>query len=168
MVGRLAPLVAMLTVASLGGPAGASARHHPKPIPENTQASPGAQNTFTLVRLSDRDWQLYVENTNYQRFIDVFNWEPPAGLTIRAVSTVEGGTCTLENGAINCSGAIAPASCFTCEGAGMTINFVGESYHYSYGWQPGILNVTQTSKFPDVRRCKKGQTSKKSCPCIAG
>ena len=76
MVGRLAPLVAMLTVASLGGPAGASARHHPKPIPENTQASPGAQNTFTLVRLSDRDWQLYVENTNYQRFIDVFNWEP--------------------------------------------------------------------------------------------
>jgi hypothetical protein len=147
------------------------------PLAANTQALPKFQNNVTLRFIGASNWELYVENTNPTKFINVFNWVPPAGLTIRSITSSEGGTCKLASGNIHCSGNIAPLPCDTCPGGGMTINFVGSGfeskwvstdyggYWIAYGWQPGGLTVTSVSSFGDVPLCAKGQISTKAKPC---
>jgi hypothetical protein len=147
------------------------------PLAADTQALAKFQNNVTLMWMGEGQWQLYVENTNRTKFINTFEWNPPAGLTIRSITGSQGGRCILAGGNIRCSGNIAPIPCDTCEGGAMTINFVGSGfeskwvstdyggYWIAYGWQPGNLNVTSTSSFADLPVCAKGQVSTKARPC---
>ena len=84
--------------------AGAGGQAKPPPLPESSQAAPAAQNTFTLIRVSDSKWELYVENTNYARFINNFSWAAPAGLTVRSISNIQGGQCTLSENVLQALG----------------------------------------------------------------
>jgi hypothetical protein len=157
-------------------PANAQTSAQPPP-PLSALRAPQYQNTVTLRWVQNTTWELYVENTNHSRFINVFNWAPPAGLTIKQITSSQGGNCRVNQGTIQCSGNIAPVSCSTCEGGAMTIDFVGTGfapawvhtdyggYWFSQGWMPGVLNVTVTSSFGDLPQCAKGQVSTKSKPC---
>jgi hypothetical protein len=123
-------------------------------------------------------WELYVENTNLVKFINTFRWVPPTGLQVKAITNAGGGKCRLSDGIIMCSGNIAPESCSSCEGGGMTIEFTGNGfdpvwvptdggggYWFSQGWTPGGVTVTSTSSFTDLPLCAKGHVSTKKKPC---
>ena len=66
---------------------------------------------FTLRVLGTDTYQLEVDNTNPTRFIKSFVWTPPSGATVTKVTSVEGGTCDLAGGVIECKGTIYPPSC---------------------------------------------------------
>jgi hypothetical protein len=143
------------------------------PQPVSTNAHYGV----TLRSLAGGNWQLYVENTGGDRFINSFNWVPPDGLTINSIMSSTGGRCQLSSGNIACSGSIAPELCTTCEGGNLTVNFTGTGFeptftHTDYGgywaangWETGNLAVTATSSFTDLPRCAKGHHSTKAKPC---
>jgi hypothetical protein len=177
---RVPQALGLVCFVVLWGAVAANARTSATPLPASSQHAAKFQNTVTLRWVGASKWELYVENTNHNKFINVFEWAPPAGLTIRAITSSEGGTCKLSSSSIRCSGNIAPASCNTCEGGSMTVNFVAAGfestfvptdyggYWIAYGWQPGNLNVTSTSSFADLPLCAKGQVSTKTKPCVKG
>ena len=147
------------------------------PLAADTQALPKFQNNVTLRWVGAGNWELYVENTNLTKFINRFDWVPPAGLTIRSITGSAGGRCKVASGNIHCSTSIAPLPCNKCPGGGMTVDFVGSGfdskwmttdyggYWIAYGWQPGSLSVTAVSSFGDVPLCVKGQVTTKVKPC---
>jgi hypothetical protein len=168
----------LVCVASLcWSPAASADSPASPPIAANAQALAKVQNTVTLTWVGQHNWQLYVENTNRSKFINVFDWDPPIGLTIKSITSSEGGTCKVAGGRIHCSGNIAPLPCNTCAGGGMTIDFVGlgfdskwvqtdyGGYWIAYGWQAGNLSVTAVSSFSDLPACAHGQVSTKAKPC---
>src|ERR1700730_4912220 len=61
----------------------------------------GAGDAVAIVRwLSPGLYQLDVQNTSGIGYIDTFRWTPPLGMTITAVTSSEGGKCTLLGGDI--------------------------------------------------------------------
>ena len=134
-----------------------------------------------LIFRGGNNWQLSVENTNVKGFIDSFNWLPPLGLTITAIKSSKGGTCTMSSGGLICSTTLAPEPCSSCDGGAMTVSFAGTGlptrtfvntsyggYWVNAGWSPGDANVTSMSasaSFPDLPHCAKGQASTKLKPC---
>src|SRR5579862_5368338 len=95
----------------------------------------GAGDAVAIVSwLSPGVYQLDVQNTSGIGFINTFSWSPPVGLTITAVTSSEGGKCSLLAGDIVCNGKIAPPTC-TCQAGGdLTVTFTAN------GLQPTFAN----------------------------
>jgi hypothetical protein len=146
----------------------------------------GAGDAVAIVRwLSPGLYQLDVQNTSGIGYINLFSWVPPAGMTITAVTSSEGGKCSLQGGNIVCSGQIAPPTC-TCQAGGdLTVNFTAtglqptfaNGYWTFYGIQGAYLQIQQMTPVPyhipsalpkygaDLPLCKKGHKSTKANPC---
>jgi len=68
------------------------------PDPGNVKPRHDDSDALTIVRFLDPaagKYQVEVDNTSGKGFINSFNWVPPAGLTITAITSTEGGHCTL-------------------------------------------------------------------------
>ncbi len=133
-----------------------------------------------VVRILSTDhYQVEVQNTNSTAFIKSFDWSPPSGLTVTAVTGAQGGTCKLDGaGGISCTGKALPATCEGCVGASMSVNFTAtgreptfaNGYWTYYGVVGGVqitgtIPVQKPSSFNDEPLCKKGQKSTKAQPC---
>lgn len=134
-----------------------------------------------IVRVVSTDhYQIEVQNTESTNFVRSFVYTPPGGLTITAVTSVQGGTCTLAYGGINCIGKIIPATCSGCVGASMTVNFTATGLEptfangfWTYYGVVGGLEITGTipvekPTFSDLPICAKGQKSTKGHLCLKG
>jgi hypothetical protein len=138
--------------------------------------------SMVVREIGNDKYQVEVQNTNPTIFIKNFTWSPPNGLTVKAVTSSEGGKCSLDgNGGISCSGKILPPPCAdTCVGASLIVNFTatGKEPVFANGFWThfgvvGALSITGTipvkqSEFSDLPYCRVGQKSTKSQPCVAG
>ena len=68
-------------------------------------------------------YQLDVQNTSGIGYINQFTWVPPTSLTITAVTSTEGGHCSLVGGSIQCNGKIAPPTCTCLAGGDIVVTF---------------------------------------------
>jgi hypothetical protein len=156
---------------------GANARR--MTVPPGALASPKVHDSWTLRRLDDTHWELYIENTDPSNFLTRFEWAAPVGLNVESITAAIGGTCALgQDQVLRCVSSIAPEACATCAGSGMTIDFVASgfatvtvhdssgTYLLAYGWTPGFLVVTGTSPtFPDLPYCATGTRSTPAARC---
>ena len=159
--------------------------------PGNTGGRVDNGDAVTVVTVIDQSrglYQLLIQNTSSIGYINTFNWVPPAGFTVTAVTSTEGGHCALSNGNISCTGGgrgVAPPAC-TCEaGAQMTVNFTASgdnptfangSWTY-YGIVGAYLQITSMTPVPyhipsflsnpaqDLPLCKAGHISSPASPC---
>jgi hypothetical protein len=152
-----------------------------------------ATDAVTIIRFLDpratpAKYQLEVENTSGIGYINTFNWVPPNQMTITAITSTEGGRCTLNNNTISCRGGakgIAPPKCTCLAGGNMLINFTatgnepkfnGQYWTY-YGIVGSYMQITSMTPVPyhipsflpsttaDVPLCKAGQKSTTAKPC---
>jgi hypothetical protein len=177
---------------------GSASAADPQPVqnidPGDTGARVGATDAVTVVRSLDPRaglYQIEVDNTSGIGYINTFNWVPPPGMTITAVTSSEGGRCHLANGMIGCTGAkkgIAPPICTCRTGGKMTVTFRasgngptwnGQWWTY-YGVVGGYTQITSMTPVPyyipsflspsaleaDVPLCAKGQVATKTKPCV--
>jgi hypothetical protein len=158
--------------------------------PGDVGARIGATDSVTIVRFLDPMrglYQIEIENTSGIGYINTFNWVPPPNMTITAITSSEGGTCTIQSGAIACSGGkhgIPPPKCTCLAGGSMTVNFTatGNSpiYNGQYWTYFGVVgswtHITSMTPVPyhipsfltpgvDLPVCKPGQTSTGLSPC---
>ena len=117
-------------------------------------------------------YQVDIQNGNPTRFVSSFNWTPPSGMTVTAVTGSIGGVCHLTgDGTITCKGLAAPPNSATTVGGDIIVDFTATgrqptwtgSYWIHYG-VVGSVQV-QTSPFSDMPVCKKGQKSTNASPC---
>jgi len=159
-------LVAAIVALSVGASANAAA------------PPPRVDMPFAMVlRVLDESagrYQVDIENSNPTRFVSAFNWVPPAGMTVTAVTASYGGICHLAgNGVIACKGLGAPPDSATGIGGSITVNFTATgrqpTWTGSYWIHYGVVGTAsvQFSKFSDVPVCKSGQKSTKAHPCAA-
>jgi hypothetical protein len=168
----------------------------PQPVnlivdPGDVGARIGATDAITVIRFLDPKaglYQIEVDNTSDIGFINTFNWVPPAGMTITAVTSSEGGRCRLANGNIVCTGAkkgLAPPICTCRTGGKLMVNFKatgngptwnGQWWTY-YGVVGGYTQITSVTPVPyhipsylppyvDLPLCAKGQAPTKAKPCV--
>jgi hypothetical protein len=130
-----------------------------------------------IVRVVGSDqYQIEVDNTNPTKYINSFNWSPPSGMTVTAVTSSEGGKCDVSEGMIKCRGRLQPPNCM-CVGQGLIVNFTAtgreptwmNGYWIHYGVVGG-LQITGTTpvhvqRFSDAPLCKTGQKSTLTHPC---
>src|SRR5207253_2153216 len=131
-------------------------------------------------------YQLDVQNTSGIGYINQFTWTPPAALTITAITSAEGGRCSLASGIIVCNGRVAPPQCTCLAGGDLTVNFSAKGleptfangYTTWHGMDGAFLTITQMTPVPyhipsalplvaDLPICKKGHKSTKASPCVA-
>ena len=99
------------------------------PDPGNTGTRSNQTDAVTIFRFLDPSagkYQIEVQNTSGIGYINTFNWVPPPSMTITAITSSEGGRCTLVSGGISCVGGkkgIAPPKCTCLAGGAMTVNF---------------------------------------------
>jgi len=159
--------------------------------PGNTGTRSNQTDAVTIFRFLDPSagkYQLEIQNTSGIGFINTFNWVPPAGMTITAITSSEGGRCTLVGGDISCVAGkkgIAPPKC-TCEAGGaMTVNFTATgdqptfngqywTYYGVVGSRTDITSMTPvpyhipsflSPALPDIPICAKGTKSTTAHPC---
>ena len=146
----------------------------------------GAGDAVTVVSfLGSGRYQLDVQNTSGIGYINQFTWNPPANLTVTAVTSSEGGRCTLVGGSIQCNGKVAPPKCTCLAGGDLTVTFTAKGldptcangYWTYYGIVGAYLQIQQMTPVPyhipsalpnvglDLPLCKKGQRSTKLHPC---
>jgi hypothetical protein len=147
----------------------------------------GSADAVTVVRwVSPGTYQLDVQNTSGIGYINQFTWNPPANLTVTAVTSTEGGKCGLVGGSIQCNGKVAPPKCTCLAGGDLTVTFTAKGldptfangYWTYYGLVGAYLQIQQMTPVPyhipsslpkvglDLPLCKKGQTSTKARPCV--
>jgi hypothetical protein len=146
----------------------------------------GAADAVAVVRwLSPGLYQLDVQNTSGIGYINQFTWTPPPALTITAITSSEGGKCTLVGGNIQCNGKVSPPTCTCLAGGDLTVNFTAKGleptfangYWTYYGIVGAYLQIQQMTPVPyhipstlptgaDLPLCKKGQKTSKSNPCV--
>ena len=133
---------------------------------------------FVLRILSTDHYQVEVQDTSGTTFIKGFDWVPPSGVTVVAVTGAQGGTCKLDgSGGISCTGKALPATCVGCAGSSMLVNFTAtgreptfaNGFWTYYGVEGGVQITgtipVQKPSFGDLPLCKKGQTSTKAHRC---
>ena len=164
---RILKLFAALMLAAVCFGAAANAATAPKPRVDFPYAM--------VIRVLDEQagkYQVEIENGNPTRFVSSFNWTPPSGMNVVAVTGSVGGICRLNgDGTINCKGLAAPPNSVTSVGGDIIVNFTATgrqptwtgSYWIHYG-VVGSVQV-QTAPFSDVPLCKKGQKSTNAHPC---
>ena len=155
-------------------------------VDPNTVAR-GAGDAVAIVSwISPGVYSLDVQNTSGIGYINTFSWSPPIGLTITAVTSSEGGKCSLVGSDIECNGKISPPTC-TCQAGGdLTVTFTAtglqptfaNGYWTYYGMEGAFLQIQQMTPVPyhipsalpqfgaDLPLCKKGQKSTKALPCV--
>jgi hypothetical protein len=146
----------------------------------------GSADAVTVVRwIGPQTYQLDVQNTSGIGYINQFTWTPPTNLTVTAVTSTEGGHCSLSGGAIVCNGKISPPTCtclaggdlvVTFRATGLDPTFNGQYWTY-YGIVGAFLQIQQMTPVPyhipsflpsgaDLPLCKKGQSPTKANPCV--
>ncbi len=128
--------------------------------------------TVRVLDESAGKYQVEIANENPTKFVAGFNWTPPGGMTVTAITSSIGGSCHLPgDGVVVCTGSAVPANSFTAMGGSIIVNFTATgrqptwtgSYWIHYG-MVGSVQVQQ-STFSDVPLCKKGQKSTTARPC---
>src|SRR5262249_1621433 len=113
------------------------------PDPGNVKPRHNDSDALTVFRFLDPSadkYQIEVDNTSGVGYINSFNWVPPPGLTITAITSTEGGHCTLVpnpvpgggSPMISCIGGkngIAPPKCTCLSGGPMRVNFTAQNDH---------------------------------------
>jgi hypothetical protein len=190
VIRRAAVVLAVVLTVGVGAfqssTAGASrAAAKAEPVNPNTLGR-GAGDAVVIVRwLSPGLYQLDVQNTSGIGYINQFVWTPPAGLTVTAITSAEGGKCRLVSGDIECNGNITPPTCTCLAGGDLTVNFTAtglqptyaNGYWTYYGMVGAYLTITEMTPVPyhipstitessDLPVCKKGHSSTKKNPCI--
>jgi hypothetical protein len=194
----LATLVAAALILSVG-PAGAATptttttkTPTAKPVPVSLYEDPSgtraaADSVETIRFLGDGKYQLEVQNTSDIGYINTFEWHPPPGLTLTAVTSSEGGRCQLRSGAISCRGGgkgLTPPQCTCIPGGFLTVNFtatglaptISNGVVTHYGMVGSFLLITTVTPVPyhipsflspavDLPLCTKGQTPTRAKPC---
>ncbi len=187
---RRAVLVLALASAllfALGGHAATAAIRSAAAEPANPNTlGRGSGDAVVIVRwLGPNAYQLDVQNTSGIGFINQFVWTPPLGMTVTAVTSSEGGKCSLVGGNIECNGNMRPPACTCLAGGELTVNFTAaglqptyaNGYWTYYGIVGATLQITQMTPVPyhipsslnlisDLPLCKKGHKSTKLNPCI--
>jgi hypothetical protein len=147
----------------------------------------GSADAVVIVRwLSPGLYQLEVQNTSGIGAINSFNWVAPVNLQVTAVTSSEGGKCSLAGGNIQCTTDLVAPAC-TCDGGGvMTVNFTAtglnptyaNGYWTYYGIVGSYLQIESMTPVPyhvpsyqspqsqDLPVCAKGHTSTKTHPCV--
>jgi len=133
-----------------------------------------------IVRILSTDhYQVEVQNTQPSSFIKSFDWTPPGGLTVVAVTGAEGGTCKLDgSGGIACTGKAIPSTCDGCVGGALVVDFTATGLEPTYAngfWTyygvVGGVQITGTipvekPTFSDLPICNKGEQSTKAHLCV--
>jgi hypothetical protein len=154
----------------------------------NAQVRLGDSDAITTVTwLEPGKFEIRVTNTSGIGWINTFQWVPPPGVTITAITSSEYGKCSLSGGNIECTGKIAPPDC-TCHGGGiLTVNFTAtglsptfaDGYETSYGIVGSYLEILTMTPVPyhipsffspageDLPLCKAGHPSTSAKPCAA-
>lgn len=189
MTRRAILVLASTLLFAVGGHAASAASRTaaaaPEPANPNTLGR-GSGDAVVIVRwLAPNAYQLDVQNTSGIGYIDQFVWTPPIGMTVTAVTSSEGGKCSLTGGNIECNGNIRPPACTCLAGGELTVNFTAtglaptyaNGYWTYYGIVGATLQITQMTPVPyhipsslnlisDLPLCKKGHKSTKLNPCI--
>jgi hypothetical protein len=130
--------------------------------PGDTGERQGLGDAVTVVHFLDIPrglYQLTVDNTSGLGYINTFTWVAPTNMNITAITSSEGGKCTLVDGNISCKAGgkgIAPPKC-TCQSGGtLTVNFTATGlsptfngqYYTWYGIVGGWLHLTSMTPVP--------------------
>lgn len=161
------------------------------PVQEG-QGRSSQTDSMTVVRFLDpsRDlYQIQIQNTSGIGYINTFNWVPPQGMTITAITSSEGGHCSLSNGAIACTAGgkgIAPPPCTCSVGGTMTVNFTATAtqpvfangFWTYFGVVGSFTQIQSMTPVPyhipsfvgatpaaDLPLCKTGQKNTQANPC---
>jgi hypothetical protein len=146
----------------------------------------GSADAVTVVRwIAPGIYQLDVQNTSGIGYINQFTWVPPGNLTVTAITSTEGGHCSLVGGSIKCNGKISPPTCTCLPGGDLVVTFQAKGleptyngqYWTYYGIVGAYLQIQQMTPVPyhipsflptgaDLPLCKKGQTPTKANPCV--
>ena len=117
-------------------------------------------------------YQVEIDNSNPTRFVSSFDWTPPSGMTVTAVTGSIGGRCNLtSDNIIICKGLAAPPKSATGMGGSIIVNFTATGrqpqWTGSYWIHFGVIGSVQvkTSTFSDLPLCKKGQKTTAAHPC---
>ena len=163
-----------------------SAAAQGSPISPNALGKGAADAVTVVTWLAPGKYQLDVQNTSGIGYINQFTWVPPVNLTVTAVTSSEGGRCSLVGGNIQCNGNIAPPDCTCRAGGDLTVNFTAtgldptfaNGYWTYYGIVGAYLQIQQMTPVPyhipsalpsaqDVPLCGRHQVSTKARPCIS-
>jgi hypothetical protein len=145
----------------------------------------GNRDAATVVRtLGNHRYQLVVQNTSPDGFIDNFAWKAWPGATVTGVTGSSRGNCELTDGMISCARlSLAPPTCLCRPGGSMTVDFTATSADEnsavkhgvvdSYLWigsmtlVPYIIPAHASTKInqADLPLCAKGQLSTSARPC---
>ena len=141
-------------------------------------ATPGPRIDFPyamVLRILDEPagkYQVEIENGNPTRFVSSFNWTPPSGLNVTAVTGSIGGICRLTgDGIIVCKGLAPPPDSMTSVGGSIIVNFTATgrqpTWTGSYWIHYGVIGSVQVqmTRFNDLPLCPKGHQSTKAHPC---
>jgi hypothetical protein len=118
--------LAALLLGGLALPAAAlaAAAPPPPPVDQDTGARAGTDTTWVLRDLDPPGhYELAVYNTTAIGYINQFRWTPGPGTNITVISKVVGGTCSIDNGSLECKGKIAPPICTCLPGGSLTVDF---------------------------------------------
>jgi hypothetical protein len=152
----------------------------------NTLGKGSADAVTTLRWVSPGVYQLDVQNTSGIGYINQFTWVPPLNLTVTAITSSEGGRCTLVGGSIQCNGKVAPPKCTCMAGGDLVVTFTARGLEPQmingvmtyYGMVGAYLQIQQMTPVPyhipsalptvglDLPLCQKGQKSTKLHPCV--
>jgi hypothetical protein len=162
----LLPLAATVAVALVLSAAAAYAA-----APPTIVAEPYAM-TLRVLDDSAGKYQVEIANENPTKFVSSFNWTPPSGMAITAITASIGGTCRLPgDGTVTCTGLASPATSVTTGGGSIIVNFTATgrqpTWTGSYWIHYGVLGSVQVqeSSFSDLPLCKKSQKTTRAHPC---
>jgi len=164
---RILKLAPVLLAAALMSATASNAAKAPPPIVVQPYAM-----VIRVLDDSTGKYQVEIDNSNPTRFVSSFDWTPPSGMTVTAVTGSVGGTCNLtSDNIIVCKGLAAPPKSATGMGGAIIVNFTATGrqpqWTGSYWIHFGVVGSVQvqTSTFSDLPVCKKGQTSTNAKPC---
>jgi hypothetical protein len=125
-------------------------------------------------------YQLQIENLSPIGAVTSLTWVPPPSLRVTAISSSQGGNCTVaDSGGISCKAQLRPPSCDAgaCESAAsiITVKFTaaltgtppGSTFSdLMWGSFVQVTGMTvEPSSYSDLPRCRKGTLSTRKHPC---
>jgi hypothetical protein len=152
------------------------------------QTPPESRDASSVVRRLGTDrFQLVVQNTSANGFINSFDWKGK-GLTVTAVTRSSRGTCRVSGEMISCTQlSIPPPKCLCRPGGKVVIDFrakyqAGDTKTLHYGVQDSAVWIGAMTLVPyiipahegvnpsqaDLPLCAKGQQSTSEQPCVHG
>lgn len=159
------------------------------PSPDPDQGAKQGNDAVVVVRqLPHGHYELLVQNTSGIGWIDSFQWVPPAGMRVTAITKSSLGKCSVAAGAISCTAKLQPPKCTCRPGGSMTIDFTAsgrdpttlDGHPLTLGVVGSYLRIGKMTPVPyhipswiggvgndraDVPVCKAGQKSTKAHPC---